>query len=163
MLVCVGRGQHGSGRLAEGGPQPRSRLPVSGQRAVPGTVAGQSADSAPSDFRSNKGESGKPDGSRSVSSGGGSRRRRGAWRSWRDVGRRRRSGGGRRRRRGERRGSRSVLGPLRPRRWDSGTRRSRGIAGRTHTKHMCVHTRTCTQNFRTLEVGECRNSRKHSL
>ena len=61
------------------------------------------------DFCSNRGESGKPEGSRNVSSGGGNRRRRGGWRSWRDDGRRRRSGGGRRRRRGEWRGSRSVL------------------------------------------------------
>lgn len=57
-------------------------------------------------FRSNKGESGKPGGSRSGSSGGASRKRRGVWRSWREGGKKRKRGGGQRRRRGEWNGSR---------------------------------------------------------
>lgn len=147
-----------------GPPAPLSHLPVSGQHAVLGTVAGQSADSAPSDFRSNKGESGKPEGSRNVSSGGGSRRRRGVWRSWRDGGRRRRSGGGRRRRRGEWRGSRSVLGAV--------LAATLGLCHlaelgdcrqKAHITYACAHARAHTRKFRTLEVGDCRNSWKHSL
>lgn len=132
-----------------------SHLPVSGQHAVLGTVARQSADVRHLDFCSNRGESGKPEGSRNVSSGGGNRRRRGGWRSWRDDGRKKRSGGGRRRRRGEWRGSRSVLGGVLARTLVLCHLAESGAWGQ---KACLMH----TQKFRTLEVRECRNSWNHS-